>query len=173
MGVGASGVPAGVGTAVGAGGGVMGALGQGINLATGLMGLFGKGPSGGGNADPFGPYRAQAAQQLMQLQANPALVTQQPGYKAGLDAVQRTMAAQGYQGSGNMMAELANYGTTAYDKAIQQLMTMSGASTSPAAGAQVNQQGSTNDYLARIEALNRLGGMASSYQGSPMQKLFS
>jgi uncharacterized protein YccT (UPF0319 family) len=106
----------------------------------------------------------------MALQANPSLVSQQPGYQAGLDAVMRSLAAQGYQGSGNMATAVADYGTNAYDKAIQQLMVMSGASTSPAAGAQIEQQGATMDFLAKVEAANRLGGMASSWQGSPIQQ---
>lgn len=39
-----------------------------------------------------------------------------PGYQAGLEAVQRSMAAQGYQGSGNMMAALQKYGGDAYQQ---------------------------------------------------------
>ena len=42
-----------------------------------------------------------------------------PGYEAGLEAIQRSMAAQGYQGSGNMMAALQQYGTNAYQTAMQ------------------------------------------------------
>jgi hypothetical protein len=39
---------------------------------------------------------------------------------AGLQAVQRSMAAQGYQGSGNMMTALSNYGAGAYTNDLAQ-----------------------------------------------------
>jgi len=45
-------------------------------------------------------------------------ITKMPGYQAGLEAVQRQMSAQGYQGSGNMMAALSNYGGQAYQNAM-------------------------------------------------------
>lgn len=148
-----------------------------LGFGTGLYGLFGPEPSGGGGgggggapADPFAQYRDQAAQDLMALQADPSLLTQRPGYLAGLEAVQRSMGAQGYQGSGNMMAALSEYGGNEYDREMKRLMTMSGASTSPAAGAgvdaqnyQTTQSGNIADYQARIEALNRIAGTLYDY----------
>lgn len=52
---------------------------------------------------------------------------------AGMQAVQRSMAAQGYQGSGNMAAALQKYGTDAYNQNWQTAM----------AGATAQQAGVT------------------------------
>lgn len=51
---------------------------------------------------------------------NPADVASLPGYQAGLEAVQRSMASQGYQGSGNMATALLKYGGDAYNQAVGQ-----------------------------------------------------
>lgn len=61
-------------------------------------------------------------------------ITQMPGYQAGLDAVQRSMLAQGYQGSGNMMAALQNYGTNAYQTAMQNYQNQQQLANSTAGG---------------------------------------
>ena len=49
--------------------------------------------------------------------------TSQSISNAGLQAVQRSMAAQGYQGSGNMMAALSKYGADAYSANLGQQQT--------------------------------------------------
>lgn len=69
------------------------------------------------------------AQQLQALMQNPGSVSGLPGYEAGLEAVRRSMAAQGYQGSGNMMAALSQYGQNAYNSRVQQLQQLQGADT--------------------------------------------
>lgn len=97
----------------------------------------------GASADPFGPYRAQYAQQLSALQSDPSRITSMPGYQAGLEAVQRSMAAQGYTGSGNMMAALSKYGGDFYNQQVQQLAGLAGAGISPATGASITAQGLT------------------------------
>lgn len=66
--------------------------------------------------------QALARQAAERFQMPTADVTQLPGYQAGLEAVQRSLAAQGYQGSGNMMAALQNYGQNAYQQAVQNYM---------------------------------------------------
>ena len=43
--------------------------------------------------------------------------------KAGMQAVMRSMASQGYQGSGNMMQALSKYGADAYSGNLQQQQT--------------------------------------------------
>jgi len=170
VGAAGAGVGAGVGSAAG-GVGASGAaswlqtLGAGMGLAGGVMGLAGSTGGGTPNADPFAQYRGQAAQQLMALQANPNLVTQQPGYQAGLTAVERSLASQGFQGSGNMMAGLAEYGQNAYQQAIQNLMTMSGASSSPAAGAQVNAQTADTRLATQIASMNNIGSSLMYFGG--------
>lgn len=66
-------------------------------------------------------YGLEQSQRLQRMTAppNPANLTKMPGYQAGLEAVQRSMAAQGYQGSGNMMAALQKYGGDAYQQMWQ------------------------------------------------------
>lgn len=59
----------------------------------------------------------QSRKYQRQTQApDPSKLTSMPGYQAGLEAVMRSMAAQGYQGSGNMMAALQKYGGDAYSQ---------------------------------------------------------
>lgn len=77
-------------------------------------------------ADPWAQYRAQYAQQLNSLMQNPSQIQSIPGYLAGLQAVQRSLAAQGYQGSGNMMAALQNYGGNFYQQQLQNLSSLAG-----------------------------------------------
>ncbi len=83
-------------------------------------------------ANAFGPYRSQYAQQLSQLEANPSTITNLPGYSAGLQAVQRSLASQGYSGSGNMMAALQGYGEQFYNNQVQTLAGLAGANINPA-----------------------------------------
>jgi hypothetical protein len=92
-------------------------------------------------ADPWGEYRADAAKRLDALSRDPSSITSDPGYEAGLEAVQRSLGAQGYQGSGNMMAALSKYGGDFYDKAIKRLSELAGVSISPVAAGQLGVQG--------------------------------
>lgn len=82
--------------------------------------------------DPFGyGPRNQYASELSALRADPTRIESLPGYKAGLNAVERKMASQGYLGSGNMMAALQQYGGQAYDSEIARLAQLSGATQAP------------------------------------------
>lgn len=84
--------------------------------------------------DPFGMgQRAPYAAQLAALMSNPALLEKYPGYQAGLQAVERTQAAQGYLGSGNMMAALSKYGGDAFNQETARLAQLSGANFPPSA----------------------------------------
>jgi len=76
-----------------------------------------------GLADPWGTGggASMAGDQLKTLLSDPSGVTKLPGYEAGLQAVQRSMAAQGYQGSGNMMSALSKYGGDFYNNAVSHL----------------------------------------------------
>jgi hypothetical protein len=62
----------------------------------------------------------QAEAELAALMADPSRVASLPGYEAGLEAVQRGMAAQGYLGSGNMATALLKYGGDFYNNALTQ-----------------------------------------------------
>lgn len=60
--------------------------------------------------------------QLRSLMSDPSKITEMPMYKAGLEAVQRSLGAQGLTGSGNAILGLAEYGGNFYQ---QQLATLS------------------------------------------------
>ena len=107
-------------------------------------------------ADPFGPYRQQYAQQMAALSADPSKLQQMPGYQAGLQAVQRSMAAQGYTGSGNMMAALSKYGGDFYNQTMNMYGGFAGAGVNPGTGAQLGLQGQA---LGTNLAINSLGLM--------------
>lgn len=78
--------------------------------------------------DPFGygPERSRFLEQLKALMADPKTLENTPGYNAGLQAIMRTMAAQGYLGSGNMMKSLFDYGGKAYGDEISRLTSLAG-----------------------------------------------
>lgn len=82
-------------------------------------------------SDPFGPYRAQYAQQLQTLMSNPNSIQGMPVYKAMQQAASRTMQAQGYTGSGNALAAAANAGGQAYQSQFNDLALLSGAGIQP------------------------------------------
>lgn len=104
-------------------------------------------------ADPWGASggRDVAGGQLKDLLTNPNKITDMPGYEAGLQAVQRSMAANGYLGSGNMMTALAKYGGDFYNNAVAQLSGLAGANVNPgtAAGYVINGATSANDLASR------------------------
>lgn len=72
-------------------------------------------------AQSGGQYAPGYAAQLNALMKNPSSITSMPGYEAGMDAVTRSMAAQGYQGSGNMATALQKYGGDFFNNQVAQL----------------------------------------------------
>ena len=83
------------------------------------------------------------AKQLQALEADPSSITSTPGYQAGLDAIQRSMAAQGYMGSGNMMVEMAKYGQGIYDQRFRELSSLASGGGEYAAAATAAKAGGT------------------------------
>lgn len=106
--------------------------------AFGLPGLpsnFGFNPATGRTlAGLYGLYESERLRKLTKL-PNPADVTNMPGYQAGLEAVRRSMASQGYQGSGNMMLALHKYGGDMYNQYTNQRLNSAMAGSGPATGA--------------------------------------
>lgn len=131
---------------------VMGAY----NLGTGLYGLYeadqmrrqAKQPQ---VYDPFASQRAQYQQQLAALAADPSLITKDPSYAAGLQAVMRSQAAAGYLGSGNMMTALMDYGGNFYNSAISRLAGLAGANISPV-GTGINARVQANTAMSQALA---------------------
>jgi hypothetical protein len=74
----------------------------------------------------YGP-RAQYLEQLNALMKDPSLLQSRPGYKAGQQAIERSLAAQGYMGSGNMMLALQDYGGKAFSDEVNRLSALAGA----------------------------------------------
>ena len=161
--------------AAGAGAMPWGSAGNMMTMGSGLYGMYQseqmqkQAQQAQQQADPFGPYRAQYAQQMQALTADPSKITQQPGYQAGLDAVQRSMAAQGYTGSGNMMAALSKYGGDFYNQTMQMYSNLAGAQFNPAAGAQLGMQGQSNSTNLMMNSLGLLakGTQMAGGQGNP------
>lgn len=132
--------------------------GLGLNLGSGIYGMY-----AGNQArqaakqpqvyDPFSTQRAGYQKQLAELTADPSLITKDPSYAAGMQAVERRMAANGYLGSGNMMTEMANYGGNFYNNAVTRLGQLAGANLSPVrtdSSAMVNANAQMSRSLATL-----------------------
>lgn len=98
------------------------------------------------SADPYSPYRGQAAAQLNQLVANPGSLTSNAGYQSGLNAAlsgtQRQLAQTGQSQSGmggyNMALTSGDYFNQQYNQQYNRLAQLSGASQAPALGQTAN-----------------------------------
>jgi hypothetical protein len=142
--------------------GTLGNIGQ---IGGGLYGLYSANQMNkiAGGSDPWGKYRPEAAAMAANLMRDPSSLTKMPGYQAGLDAVMRSMSAQGYQGSGNMMAALDKYGGDMYMQYLQMLAGLGGAGVNPLGAGQLRmgaQQDATSSVLSSIfPILKGLGGL--------------
>lgn len=81
----------------------------------------------------YGLLESRKLKKLGQL-PNPGDITGMPGYQAGLEAVRRSMASQGFQGSGNMMAALQKYGGDFYNQYVGQRLASQQAQSGPVSG---------------------------------------
>lgn len=100
-----------------------------------------------------------AQAQLAALLKDPSSVTKLPGYEAGLEAVQRTGAAQGYTGSGNMMLALQKYGGDFYNSTLNTLNSLG------QAGAPIQQGYKMGSTELLGNALNNLSYGATKLFG--------
>lgn len=106
-----------------------------MNIGSGLYGLH---QASGMEArmSPFDQFRAGYGGRLQALERGaPMDISSMPGYKAGLQAVERRMAAQGYTGSGNAMSAIGNFGNDFMQQEMQRLAVLGGAGAAPGAGA--------------------------------------
>lgn len=127
----------------------LGGLGGITNVIGGLTGLFG----------------SNRISNLAQL-PSPGQVTSIPGYQAGLDAVQRSMAAQGYQGSGNMMAALSKYGGDAYNQYVQQRLASAQGQMAPLQ-AQMSSLGLLTSGIPKLMGWGTPGGYSNQWALGP------
>lgn len=118
-----------------------------LNIASGLIGsgkagdLTAAGARATAAGDPFGPYRPGFANQLFELIADPSKIENVPGYKSGLRARQRALAAQGFNpvkgADGNMIVpgnwsySMDRFGGDFYNQEVARLMDLSGAKIAP------------------------------------------
>ena len=116
--------------------------------------------------DPFAAQRPQYQQQLSQLMANPGSITSYPGYQAGLTAVERKGASQGWNGSGNMAASLADYGGNFFKDAVSQLEQLAGANINPSGAGSALIAGNTAANQQQMQALMQLSTMLSMMRSS-------
>jgi hypothetical protein len=153
-GSGPGGFPFGMG---GGGGGTLGAL---WNMGSGLYGML------QGNRlknmamnmqglDPWGANRAGFASQAANL--SPEAMMNDPAYRARQLAVERSMLAQGYQGSGNMAQALAQNSGDFFQQRQNQLAQLGGAGLNPAAMRQMQMQALASGLGLQGNALNRMG----------------
>jgi hypothetical protein len=120
-------------------------------------------------SDPFYKFRAGYGDKLAALEASHD-VTSIPGYQAGLEAVQRAGAAQGFTGSGNMMKALQDYGGNFYNAEANRLATLAGAGAAPGAGfaqgAQLIGQGQASGAFGTQQIINGLAGILGAGNAS-------
>lgn len=150
------------------------------SVVTGMMSNSGSGSSGASSStsayDPYSQYRPAAAQQLNALMQDPSTAVNSSYGQALQQGASRTMASQGYTGSGNALVASANAGGQAYQQQFNDLVTLSGAGQSPAsaqsaANQQANaQQAQTNQMWGQVGNLvtNAVNGGSSSSGGGNM-----
>lgn len=120
-------------------------------------------------ADPYAEYRAGAAADLDALQADPSKIKNTAEYKARMMAAERTMASQGYTGSGNAMVAAAEAGASVYQQAFDNLARQSGVDVGLQTAAGVSSTGlqtaqnSSDNYLSSIGGVaNNIGNLAGT-----------
>ncbi len=121
-------------------------------------------------ADPFAQYRPEYAERLSALAKDPSSIKDTATYKARLMGAERTMASQGYTGSGNALAAAADAGAAAYQQEFDNLSLLSGAgvgigAATAAYGSGAAAQGNANDNrLSAIAGVgNNLANMATMW----------
>lgn len=125
-----------------------------------------------GALDPFAEYRPEAAARLNALSKDPSSIKDSATYKARLQAAERTMAAQGYTGSGNALVAAADAGASAYQQEFDNLAMMSGAGQGQGARASAYDTASgansnaNDNYLSSVAGIgNNLTNLAGMFGG--------
>ena len=130
----------------GGGGGGLSNTQLGLGLGSTAYSIYGAqqlqkaGKDAAAQADPFGPYRAQYAQQLGALEANPTSIESDPSYAASVQAVRRAMAKGGYTMSGNELTALQQNFGQQFQQREQSLAGLAGANIGPNPGLALQGQ---------------------------------
>ena len=155
--------------------GGLGTAGGMMNLGTGIYGLYQSEQQrklaklAAMRADPWGTSggRDLAASQLQGvLSGGSDAYMNTPAYRARMQAVQRSMAANGYLGSGNMAVAAANAGTAGYNEYLQQMSGLAGANQNPAASGTMELTGTSGANNLAMNSLGLIGKGIGYNQGS-------
>jgi len=156
--------------------GTMATIGAGFKLAAGIYGLIksSQNPNVPNTPSPAmttatnsnAAASTAASGQLTAAMADPNVYYNSAQYQAGLQALERTDAAQGYSGSGKMLADLQNYGATSYQAYLSNLASIAGttlnsASSAQTSGTNITQASNQNNSMtlqSEINAVNLIGG---------------
>lgn len=141
--------------------------GAAVSVVGGYLLNKGKDKGGGSSAsggayDPYAKYRDAAAQKLNTLMNDPTSIQQLPEYKAQMQAASRTIAAQGYTGSGNALVAAAQAGGNAYQQAFNNLAMLSGAGQNPAAAASAADSQANYEQSQQNQAWGQIGNLAGN-----------
>lgn len=170
----------------GAGTGGLGSLSKVSNLIRGGMDIYnalnysqGQTPDAAKlAADPYAPYRQQAADKLNALMENPNLVYGMPGYRfaqeQGSKAINRSAASQGNALSGNTLLALQNQGQQTaqnwFDDYVNKLSTQAGVNQSPGVGqeayttaAKLQSSAEKNRQTALLQGIMSTGSAIGSF----------
>ena len=122
------------------------------------LGQVGESVASGANFEPYQNQLNSALSRYESLLTNPSSFTGTPGYQAALEggtqAINRSAAARGMSNSGNVLAELAKYGS---GLASQEY------------GAQVGRQGEEINRLAELMRGSQRFGLESGYYQPPQR----
>ena len=128
-------------------------------------------------ADPYAPYRADAAKTLNDLIANPNKVYGMPGYQfaqqQGEKQIERAAAATGNLASGGTLSALQQQGAQTaqswYDNYVKNLSVISGAQYSPSSGQEAynaaQKATAERDAAQQKNLLMGIQGLATSFFG--------
>lgn len=169
-------------------GGLGGSLGGVSKLIRGGMDIYnalnygqGQSPTAAQqSADPYAPFRQQAADKLNALMQNPNMVYGMPGYKfaqeQGTKAINRTNAAGGNFASGNNLLAVQNQSQQTaqnwFDDYVNKLSTQAGVNQSPSVGtnayntaAELQSKAEKNKQTALLQGIMSTGSAIGSFFG--------
>lgn len=128
-------------------------------------------------ADPYGPYREDAAQRLQRLMQDPSYVQNLPGYQfrqqQGEQGIQRSAANKGYFRSPNMLYDLSKFNSglaeQAYNQEFTNLARLAGVDINPGTAGNIMQSGNQQSTNMRAGSFNSFLGAG----GNVLDWLFS
>ncbi len=112
--------------------------------------------------DPFAQHRPEYAERLSQLANDPSYITNTAAFKARLQGADRTMASQGYTGSGNALVAAADAGAAAYQQEFDNLSMLAGVGQGQGARASAYGTGAAAEAGANDNKLSAIAGVGNT-----------